>query len=48
MTVGYRNLCVRKAEMILVRNYAERNQDEFTVRIYAHAQKVVARATRRK
>ena len=41
VTVEYRNLCVRKAELILVRNFAEPSQDEFTVRISAHAQKVV-------
>jgi hypothetical protein len=36
--VEYRNLCVRKAELILVRNFADQAQDEFTVRISAHAQ----------
>jgi predicted lipid-binding transport protein (Tim44 family) len=40
-TVEYRNICVRKAELILVRNYADPAKDEFTVRISAHAQKVV-------
>lgn len=39
--VEYRNLCIRKAELIHVRNYAERERDEFTVRIDAHAQQVV-------
>ncbi len=39
--VEYRNLCVRKAELILVRNFAEKDRDEFTVRIDAHAQKIV-------
>ena len=37
----YRNLCVRKAELILIRNYADSAKDEFTVRISAHAQKIV-------
>jgi len=37
----YRNLCVRKAELLLVRNYADNTQDEFTVRISAHAQKII-------
>ena len=37
----YRNLCVRKAELILIRNYADPAKDEFTVRISAHAQKIV-------
>ena len=39
-TVEYRNLCVRKAELILVRNFTDPAQDEFTVRISAHAQKI--------
>lgn len=37
----FRNLCVRKVELILVRNYADNNKDEYTVRISAHAQKIV-------
>ncbi|MBN2438690.1 MAG: TIM44-like domain-containing protein, partial [Deltaproteobacteria bacterium] len=41
MNVEYRNLCVRKAELILVRNFADPVRDEFTVRISAHAQKIV-------
>lgn len=36
--VEYRNICVRKAELILIRNYADPAKDEFTVRISAHAQ----------
>ena len=39
--VEYRNLCVRKVEIVLVRNFAERARDEFTVRLSAHAQKIV-------
>ncbi len=39
----YRNLCVRKAELVLVRNYSDNTQDEFTVRISAHAQRIVRR-----
>ena len=39
--VEYRNLCVRKAELILVRNYADRTKDEYTVRISAHAQRII-------
>ncbi|MDO9227934.1 MAG: polymorphic toxin-type HINT domain-containing protein [Syntrophales bacterium] len=39
--VEYRNLCVRKAELILVRNFTDPAKDEFTVRISAHAQKIV-------
>ena len=42
----YRNLCVRKAELILVRNFSERAKDEFTVRISAHAQKIVRKGDR--
>ena len=41
--VEYRNLCVRKVELILVRNYQERDRDEFTVRISAHAQRILSR-----
>jgi predicted lipid-binding transport protein (Tim44 family) len=39
--VEYRNLCVRKAELILVRNYTDPARDEFTVRVSAHAQTIV-------
>ncbi|MCK7481441.1 MAG: hypothetical protein M0C28_32880 [Candidatus Moduliflexus flocculans] len=46
MAVEYRNLCVRKAELILVRNFTDPVQDEFTVRISAHAQKIVRKGTR--
>ncbi len=42
-TIEYRNLCVRKLELILVRNYRDNTRDEYTVRIHAHAQKVVHR-----
>jgi predicted lipid-binding transport protein (Tim44 family) len=41
LNVEYRNLCVRKAELILVRNFADRAKDEFTVRITAHAQRII-------
>ena len=44
--VEYRNLCVRKAELILVRNFTDSSKDEFTVRIDAHAQKMVRREDR--
>jgi predicted lipid-binding transport protein (Tim44 family) len=46
LLVEYRNLCVRKAELILVRNFADNTQDEFTVRIDAHAQKFVRKGER--
>jgi predicted lipid-binding transport protein (Tim44 family) len=41
ITAEYRNLCVRKAELILIRNYADPAKDEFTVRLSAHAQKII-------
>jgi predicted lipid-binding transport protein (Tim44 family) len=41
LSVEYRNICVRKAELILVRNYTDPAKDEYTVRISAHAQKIV-------
>jgi hypothetical protein len=37
-SVEYRNLCVRKVELILVRNYTDNLRDEFTARVSAHAQ----------
>jgi predicted lipid-binding transport protein (Tim44 family) len=46
LKVEYRNLCVRKAELILVRNFTDSFKDEFTVRIDAHAQKMVRRGDR--
>jgi predicted lipid-binding transport protein (Tim44 family) len=41
MRTEYRNLCVRKAELIHVRNFTDPNLDEYTVRIDAHAQQFV-------
>lgn len=43
VSVEYRNLCIRKVELILVRNYDNPADDEYTVRISAHAQKIVHR-----
>ena len=43
LSIEYRNLCVRKAELILVRNFADNSHDEYTVRISAHAQKIIKR-----
>ena len=40
-TIEFRNLCIRKAELILIRNFHDNTQDEFTVRISAHAQRIV-------
>ncbi|MEW6305278.1 MAG: polymorphic toxin-type HINT domain-containing protein [Verrucomicrobiota bacterium] len=40
VTIEYRNLCVRKADLVLVRNHRVNSRDEFVVRISAHAQKI--------
>ncbi len=40
ITVEYRNFCVRKVELILIRNFTDNTKDDFTVRISAHAQKI--------
>ncbi|MEI6211194.1 MAG: polymorphic toxin-type HINT domain-containing protein, partial [bacterium] len=40
----FRNFCVRKVEIILVRNYNDNGSDEYTTRISAHAQVIVRRA----
>jgi predicted lipid-binding transport protein (Tim44 family) len=45
MKVEYRNLCVRKVELILIRNFTDPARDEFFVRISAHAQKIVRKGT---
>ncbi|HSV14054.1 MAG TPA: TIM44-like domain-containing protein, partial [Tepidisphaeraceae bacterium] len=39
--IEYRNLCVRKVELILVRNFADNSKDEFVTRISAHAQTII-------
>jgi predicted lipid-binding transport protein (Tim44 family) len=39
--VEYRNLCLRKVELLLVRNYGDNTRDEYTVRISAHAQRII-------
>ncbi len=41
--IEYRNICVRKAELILVRNFADNTKDEYTVRISAHAQVIISK-----
>jgi len=43
LVVEYRNLCVRKIEVVLVRNYKDNRRDEFTARVTAHAQQVAWR-----
>ncbi len=46
VAVELRNLCVRKVELILVRNYADNARDEFVARVRAHAQRGLLRAGR--
>jgi predicted lipid-binding transport protein (Tim44 family) len=46
LKVEYRNLCVRKVELILVRNFADNSKDEFMVRISAHAQRIIRKGDR--
>jgi hypothetical protein len=41
ITMEFRNLCVRKVELILVRNFNDNSKDEFLVRVRAHAQRIV-------
>jgi predicted lipid-binding transport protein (Tim44 family) len=43
LSAEYRNLCVRKVQIVHVRNCADNSQDEFTARINAHAQLIVRR-----
>jgi predicted lipid-binding transport protein (Tim44 family) len=43
IALEFRNLAVRKAELVLVKNFADNRNDEFVVRIRAHAQKVMRR-----
>jgi uncharacterized membrane protein YgcG len=43
IAVEFRNLCVRKVELILVRNFADNTRDEFVARVQAHAQKILRR-----
>jgi hypothetical protein len=41
ITLEFRNLAVRKVELVLIRNFADRSQDEYVARVRAHAQKVM-------
>ncbi len=43
LSVEYRNFCVRKVELVLVRNFADNALDEFLARVRAHAQRIVKR-----
>jgi hypothetical protein len=41
VTLEFRNLSVRKVELVLVRNFADSSRDEYMARIRAHAQKIM-------
>lgn len=41
ITMEFRNLAVRKVELVLVKNFADNRNDEFVVRVRAHAQKAL-------
>ena len=41
ISLEFRNLAVRKVELVLVRNFADNTQDEYMARIRAHAQKIM-------
>lgn len=43
LSVEYRNFCVRKTDLVLVRNFTDNNNDEYLARVYAHAQRIVKR-----
>ncbi len=43
LSVEYRNFCVRKTDLALVRNFADNSKDEYLARVYAHAQRIVKR-----
>ena len=40
LSVEYRNFCIRKVDLVLVRNFTDNSRDEYTARITAHALKV--------
>jgi predicted lipid-binding transport protein (Tim44 family) len=43
-SMEFRNLCVRKVELVLVQNFSDKTKDEFTVRISAHAQQFLKKS----
>jgi len=43
LSVEYRNFCVRKTDLVLVRNFTDNGKDEYLARVYAHAQRIVKR-----
>ncbi len=44
IALEFRNVCVRKAELVLVRNFADNARDEYVARLRAHAQKIIRQA----
>ncbi|CDZ77931.1 DNA polymerase II large subunit [Legionella massiliensis] len=40
-TIEYRNFCIRKIEIVLVKNFNDKTKDEFTARVTAHAQRIL-------
>lgn len=38
--IEYRNFCVRKIELLLIRNYNDKSKNEYLARISAHAQRI--------
>lgn len=42
----FRNICIRKVELLLVRNFKDNRQDEFTARVSAHAQRMIRKGIR--
>ena len=44
VTLEFRNLTVRKVELVLVRNFADSSRDEYVARVRAHAQKIMKAA----
>ena len=44
LTLEFRNLTVRKVELVLVRNFADSSRDEYVARVRAHAQKIMKAA----
>ena len=38
--IEYRNFCVRKVEILLVKNFDDKSKNEFTARVSAHAQRI--------
>lgn len=46
ISLEMRNLCVRKVTLVSVRNFKDSSKDDFTVRIDAHAQRIVRKASK--